>query len=119
MPRTKWLASLKSGDEVAIVSHRRTPVITQVESTTPAQVQVMSQRYWSKDGKEVGSRSRPWEGDRRLEPVLDKHRRQVELCELKSWVRELADSIYSSPSSATLEQLWAMKRAFEANKGKE
>jgi hypothetical protein len=94
-------------------------VIARVESTTTAQVQVMSQRYWRKDGKEVGSRSRPWEGDRRLEPVLDKHRRQVELCELKSWVRALSDSIYHKPSPATLEQLRAMKQAFEANKGKE
>ena len=110
--KSKWLASLKPGDEVAVTGTAisGSARLEKIDRMTATQIIIGSARYSKKDGCAIGQYSefrRPY-----ISEITDSVRNDIELRELRYWANS------RNWNALTLDQLRAIKAAYDESKGK-
>lgn len=104
-----WLASLKVGDEVCVITRYYTH-IKKIERTTANYFVVGLERFRRDNGRVTGTHYYS------LQPVTEQVREAVELVNLHAWVRSLE---VSHRLVVPLKVLRAMKAAYDEHMPKE
>ncbi len=115
MTLEQWLASLKVGDEVAESrgSFGSRAYVSKVTKVTKASIYVGAVAYRRNNGRRrvSGIYKTP-----HISPVTQEIRDEAEFSDLRSWLEEVTERLYSNDRRPILAQLRAMKAAYEKEK---
>lgn len=117
LDRNTWLASLKTGDQVAIEQRTNNPRLATVTHSTATQIVIGSTKYRRKDGflmGHVSGFSRP-----HLEQPTEERINKVEHTELRRWLSQLADDDGRGYKPVSLKVLRSLKQAYDAAQAEE